>query len=316
MCMLTSSTRINLLDDPARLLLKEGVLFRQCRKTVKEFSFWLFSDKLLYAEKTATGTSYSLHREISLSSCRVSAPAATSEEEEVSSSSSVVNNTRQQSFFSSIFSIAGKATGGGVDEGGGGEGGGGAGAGSWRHALFVESRSKSFLAFAETEADRDEWLRATQDAITALRSQVARESKSDVVAPLWVPDAAANNCQRCHATFTFTFRRHHCRSCGLALCDACSANKCKLPHVDAEREVRVCDTCFEKTTSWVADSSSPNCKHCLLPFTTLTRRRHHCRICGACVCDACSKHRVLLVEIDTEKESRVCTPCFDKRSHE
>mmetsp|Transcript_88126 Transcript_88126/g.247871 ORF Transcript_88126/g.247871 Transcript_88126/m.247871 type:complete len:362 (+) Transcript_88126:85-1170(+) len=41
--------------------------------------------------------------------------------------------------------------------------------------------------------------------------------------------------------------------------------------------------------SW--DPDGPNCSCCGDAFG-LTRRRHHCRVCGKCVCNACSKNRV------------------------
>jgi len=40
------------------------------RRRYKEFQFWLFSDELLYGEKTALGA-YALHRQIPLQGCQV-----------------------------------------------------------------------------------------------------------------------------------------------------------------------------------------------------------------------------------------------------
>jgi len=42
---------------------------------------------------------------------------------------------------------------------------------------------------------------------------------------------------------------------------------------------------------WVPDSSVLGCMNCAVRFT-LVRRRHHCRRCGACICDKCSTARV------------------------
>ena len=44
---------------------------------------------------------------------------------------------------------------------------------------------------------------------------------------------------------TFT-RQHHCRACGQVFCGKCSAKVCVLPKFGIEREVRVCDSCFEQ----------------------------------------------------------------------
>jgi hypothetical protein len=53
---------------------------------------------------------------------------------------------------------------------------------------------------------------------------------------LWINDSEFSNCMRCEKAFTFTFRRHHCRYCGLLLCSECTQKK-----LDKER---VCDLCF------------------------------------------------------------------------
>jgi FYVE, RhoGEF and PH domain containing 5/6 len=38
---------------------------------------------------------------------------------------------------------------------------------------------------------------------------------------------------------------------------------------------------------WVPDARTENCMRCQRPFGW-RRRRHHCRLCGRCVCSACS----------------------------
>lgn len=42
-------------------------------------------------------------------------------------------------------------------------------------------------------------------------------------------------------------RRHHCRSCGQAVCDNCSQNRRPVPERGWTTEVRVCDTCNKKS---------------------------------------------------------------------
>ena len=44
---------------------------------------------------------------------------------------------------------------------------------------------------------------------------------------------------------------------------------------------------------WVPDCKSQHCSNCHAKFTTI-RRRHHCRRCGLCFCDSCSKSYPLL----------------------
>ena len=42
---------------------------------------------------------------------------------------------------------------------------------------------------------------------------------------------------------------------------------------------------------WVSDAATKTCFGCERVFA-VARRRHHCRRCGACVCDRCSGKRV------------------------
>lgn len=69
---------------------------------------------------------------------------------------------------------------------------------------------------------------------------------------------------------------------------------------------------------WISDRSKRVCMSCTRPFNVVTRRKHHCRLCGAVVCDACSKHRRSfrgVVRFSKETESsdlgsvRVCGDC-------
>ena len=59
---------------------------------------------------------------------------------------------------------------------------------------------------------------------------------------------------------------------------------------------------------WQTDKSTKHCQLCGIGFT-LTRRRHHCRVCGRLVCASCSPHRLVIQSIDPKKKVRVCNPC-------
>jgi hypothetical protein len=60
----------------------------------------------------------------------------------------------------------------------------------------------------------------------------------------------------------------------------------------------------------VPDKYRADCPHCDAPFT-VSKRRHHCRLCGDIFCDACSSHRVELPleGSEFEKPVRVCDFC-------
>uniref|UniRef100_A0A1I7XSE2 Hepatocyte growth factor-regulated tyrosine kinase substrate n=1 Tax=Heterorhabditis bacteriophora TaxID=37862 RepID=A0A1I7XSE2_HETBA len=63
------------------------------------------------------------------------------------------------------------------------------------------------------------------------------------VAPDWQD---GNECFRCRSEFGLITRKHHCRACGQIFCDKCSSKEMTLPQFGIEKEVRVCDACFEK----------------------------------------------------------------------
>lgn len=46
---------------------------------------------------------------------------------------------------------------------------------------------------------------------------------------------------------------------------------------------------YEKSVvQWMPDNQAKECPFCRRSFT-LTRRRHHCRLCGDIMCDKCSQ---------------------------
>ncbi|KAI9251792.1 hypothetical protein BDA99DRAFT_411649, partial [Phascolomyces articulosus] len=77
----------------------------------------------------------------------------------------------------------------------------------------------------------------------------------------WEPNEQAPDCRRCGKWFNLIVRRHHCRRCGLVVCDKCSNRVMLLPfsHIVVDPTVpleqhylvslqpqRVCDGCFEE----------------------------------------------------------------------
>ncbi|XP_045212780.2 hepatocyte growth factor-regulated tyrosine kinase substrate-like [Mercenaria mercenaria] len=62
-------------------------------------------------------------------------------------------------------------------------------------------------------------------------------------APEWKD---ADCCSRCRTTFGMVQRKHHCRACGDVVCQKCSSKNSIIPKFGIEREVRVCDSCYDK----------------------------------------------------------------------
>ncbi|CAL4214579.1 unnamed protein product [Meganyctiphanes norvegica] len=84
----------------------------------------------------------------------------------------------------------------------------------------------------------------TGNNTTSNSEEASNTSMVGKVAPFWIPDEDAPNCQECHLKFTVIRRRHHCRACGRVLCAQCCHSKAKLPYMDF-KEARVCQSCLE-----------------------------------------------------------------------
>jgi len=74
-------------------------------------------------------------------------------------------------------------------------------------------------------------------------------------APEW---SEGDVCHRCRVQFSTFTRQHHCRACGQVFCAKCSAKVCVLPKFGIEREVRVCDSCFDQHSTNEADNKVSN----------------------------------------------------------
>eukprot|EP00096_Caligus_rogercresseyi_P005564 TRINITY_DN2137_c0_g1_i1.p1 TRINITY_DN2137_c0_g1~~TRINITY_DN2137_c0_g1_i1.p1 ORF type:complete len:708 (+),score=268.56 TRINITY_DN2137_c0_g1_i1:229-2352(+) len=61
-------------------------------------------------------------------------------------------------------------------------------------------------------------------------------------APAWVDGTV---CHRCRVEFGVMTRQHHCRACGQVFCSKCSSKTSSLPKFGIEKDVRVCESCFE-----------------------------------------------------------------------
>lgn len=60
---------------------------------------------------------------------------------------------------------------------------------------------------------------------------------------------------------------------------------------------------------WQDDRSAPCCQSCFALFSTLHRRRHHCRVCGELVCGECSLDVVALPDKGFASPKRACAAC-------
>lgn len=86
-------------------------------------------------------------------------------------------------------------------------------------------------------------------------------------APEWLDGEA---CHRCRIRFSMVQRKHHCRACGQVFCHQCSSKNTTLPKFGIEKEVRVCEDCFDKFTKLATPASTSLKTEELLPAEYLS----------------------------------------------
>ncbi|CAF0908133.1 unnamed protein product [Adineta ricciae] len=114
-------------------------------------------------------------------------------------------------------------------------------------AWLISSPKKSFVVRANSDRERQEWLTHLERCIRY--ASEGNNSHHNAVAAHWIPDDKADTCMHCHTSkFSAVNRKHHCRNCGIIVCDGCSKKRFLLLHLDP-KPVRVCDSCFTKLNS-------------------------------------------------------------------
>ncbi|KAG3035689.1 hypothetical protein PC121_g548 [Phytophthora cactorum] len=64
-----------------------------------------------------------------------------------------------------------------------------------------------------------------------------------------------------------------------------------------------------RTLQWVRNAERNECVVCYRRFHQLTRRRHHCRLCGEVICRECSVHKDIDLPTFGPTALRICTGC-------
>ncbi|XP_060109057.1 hepatocyte growth factor-regulated tyrosine kinase substrate isoform X2 [Heteronotia binoei] len=99
---------------------------------------------------------------------------------------------------------------------------------AWAHAFRNEPKYK-----------------VVQDTYQIMKVEEFKESDAMFAAeraPDWVD---AEECHRCRVQFGVVTRKHHCRACGQIFCGKCSSKYSTIPKFGIEKEVRVCEPCYE-----------------------------------------------------------------------
>ncbi|KAI0321277.1 hypothetical protein OF83DRAFT_1161922 [Amylostereum chailletii] len=151
----------------------------------------------------------------------------------------------------------------------------------------ILSPEESFVVYAETEQERDEWVAAIRNA------------KASLLVSL--------NVTHPNSTLTSSASTAHLRRTLQALPHR--------PEDDARKPKRGKVEHFVPAI-WIPDARTESCMRCGKPFGW-RRRRHHCRLCGRCVCSSCSGSTFFISDpngIDARpnsKSARACDACYD-----
>lgn len=178
--------------EPKRKYIYNGVLTKICRNSKKKYTFFLFSDMLVYASKS--GKKFKLHRKLKINEAF--------KFENLADNEKAINR------------------------------------------MLISTSEKSFEVIADDYSDKQEWLNHFNSVVSeATKKSTDKRKKSLTVAPVWQPDVSSKSCKICKSKFSVFKRRHHCRKCGLLVCNECSRGRILLKEVDENQEVRVCDNC-------------------------------------------------------------------------
>lgn len=115
-------------------------------------------------------------------------------------------------------------------------------------SLVLRSKRKTFYLVAASAAERDVWM-ADID-VTRVAAQLQPDGTGlvteDQTCPLYASKAEASACTLCSRSFGIMARRHHCRDCGVVVCDGCSRIKCRIPRLDERMLFKVCGKCASR----------------------------------------------------------------------
>ncbi|TCD62196.1 hypothetical protein EIP91_007229 [Steccherinum ochraceum] len=150
--------------------------------------------------------------------------------------------------------------------------------------LDIMSPQSSFSVYFSNEEERDQW----RDCI--------RDAKSSLLVSL--------NATNPNSTLTSSTSTQHLRQTLQA-----------LPYSPEEEEYKPKRGRVEHFVPaiWIPDGRTESCMRCGRTFGW-RRRRHHCRLCGRCICATCSEKTFFILDPDAKNQhraARACNACYD-----
>uniref|UniRef100_H3DKP6 FYVE, RhoGEF and PH domain containing 3 n=1 Tax=Tetraodon nigroviridis TaxID=99883 RepID=H3DKP6_TETNG len=156
------------------------------------------------------------------------------------------------------------------------------------HTFAIIGKQRSLELQARTAEEKEDWIqvilatieRHKQNSETfnkAFNSSFSREEDHIPDSPIFQKssrkkDKEKQTCKGCNESFNFTKRKHHCKSCGAAICAKCSKT------LD-NKTSRVCPECFEASLS-LENLGVNEQKRKAAPERQLSLTTENCLLCG------------------------------------
>ncbi|NXJ29464.1 FGD3 protein, partial [Dicrurus megarhynchus] len=149
------------------------------------------------------------------------------------------------------------------------------------HTFSITGKKRSLELQARTEEEKREWIHVIQATIEKHKqnSETFRAFNS-----------------------SFSQEEEHLPDSSIASTSSVES----MPGADGGGALGGSDS-SRKSSKSKRDKEKQACKSCSESFNSITKRRHHCKQCGAVICAKCSEFKPLA---DNSRHNRVCKECF------
>ncbi|KAL1696757.1 hypothetical protein GGG16DRAFT_85229 [Schizophyllum commune] len=181
--------------------------------------------------------------------------------------------------------------------------------------LEVLSPEGSFVLFADTETERDEWAGAIRTAKAQLLVSLNVTHPNSTL----TSSASTNHLRRTLQALPYAPEDGRMEEEGVGAGAGGSGSGKKGKKGKGEGKKRGTQERRGKVEHWVPaiwipDEKTEGCMRCGRSFGW-RRRRHHCRLCGRCVCSACSERTFFIADVNPDtassKPARACNACYE-----
>ncbi len=158
------------------------------------------------------------------------------------------------------------------------------------HSFLIMAAAKSFVVSAGTAALKDSWMKDLKNVLQAIKDAAPAAGQAEVVRPHL---SSRSLLLLLLPLLLFLVSRVPCFFLLFVLFVLCLC--CLVICLVLANSSYVIDThppLLAQAPVWMPDT--PDCTSCKQEFS-FWLRKHHCRACGACVCDDCSKQTRLYV---------------------